>query len=350
MDLTIGIPVYNAELHIARCIDSIMHADGIASYEVIIVNDGSTDNTQFIINKYSKKYKQIRIINTKNEGAFRARDRIISEARGEWIGFVDADDTIERQMYNHMLKIAHCDKNIDIVVCAFNKVNSATGQILEKKMDFYGNRILDFTVCPDDRGLLLGVNPAYWNKIFKRNAILHRLNLDYSPRIMEDYLFSASVFPFIRGVAFVKRPLYNYYNEASSISKKIGWKEMEDAKKGVEYLIRYLAQRDGYQEDHSKVELISVMTIIHLGIAFSINWSDFLEKNIQMVHHDTWDFLEKHFGKWYQSRFLRLGYMLKNPEMIKVLVACNLYRTWAWPLIVHIYRNAVKSIGVDFKW
>lgn len=113
--ITIIVPVYNGEKYIGRCLDSILQQT-YSEYEILLVNDGSTDATGEIAEKYAKQYPNIRIVSKENQGLPQARRTGVENAKGKYIGFVDADDWIDADMYEklHSLCIKH---NAQIAAC-----------------------------------------------------------------------------------------------------------------------------------------------------------------------------------------------------------------------------------------
>lgn len=352
MRLTIGIPIHNAEKYITRCLDSVLLAKGVEDFEIICVDDGSTDGSLNFLIGYQKEHPQIKVIRQENAGAFLARSKVIDEAKGEWIGFVDADDTIDKDMYEIMLEQAEKNSYVDMVVCAFNKVDSDTGKIQSVQMTSYGNKSVDFKSNPKERGILAGVNPAYWNKIYRRSALEKRLRLEWSPQIMEDYLFSASVFPFMRGVLFVDSPLYYYYNVSTSVTKHIGRKELNTAKKGLHELAVYLRNREDFINDIYKYDLISVMSCVHLGVAFTINWNEYENSHevIGTIYNETKNFLDMEFPKWKDNVYVKGEYVWKRRQLLKLYVACSLFKSKMWLVTIKLYHILCKIVRNDLKW
>lgn len=102
--ISIIVPVYNTEKYIERCLDSIMKQD-YPNFEVILVNDGSTDESGIIIQKYKEKYKNISYIKQENKGVGAERNAGIKVAKGDYISFVDSDDLIMEDYCSHLLSI-----------------------------------------------------------------------------------------------------------------------------------------------------------------------------------------------------------------------------------------------------
>ena len=119
-NLSIVIPVYNAEKVIKKCLDSLISQKTDYKYQIILVNDGSTDNSLNIIKDYESKYKNVFVINQSNGGASIARNRGIRSAFGDYIGFVDSDDWVTEDYIEKLLNRAYAT-NADIVKC--NHIN-----------------------------------------------------------------------------------------------------------------------------------------------------------------------------------------------------------------------------------
>lgn len=115
MKLSIVVPIYNAEEYLEECIESIINQT-FHDFELILVNDGSKDNSLLIAKKWANKDIRIKIIDKENEGVSSARNQGIKIAQGEYIGFVDSDDYINAYMYEKLIKSIE-DTNSDIAIC-----------------------------------------------------------------------------------------------------------------------------------------------------------------------------------------------------------------------------------------
>lgn len=125
--ISVIVPVYNTEKYLKKCLESIINQT-YQDFEVIIVNDGSTDGSQKIIDEYIEKYQtKIKCLNKENSGLSSARNSGIEVARGNYIIFVDSDDYIEINLFEHLLP--HIQKNIDLVKYKLIKVNEQHKEI-----------------------------------------------------------------------------------------------------------------------------------------------------------------------------------------------------------------------------
>ena len=119
--ISIIIPMYNVENYIAICLNSIIQND-LKNVEVIIVNDGSTDNSRTIAERYQAKYSQIRVYDKKNEGVSSARNYGLMKSKGDWVWFIDSDDAINQGSLKYIKKeISDRNNKFDILVFKYLK-------------------------------------------------------------------------------------------------------------------------------------------------------------------------------------------------------------------------------------
>ena len=114
--ISVIIPTYNNALWLERSLDSLV-GQTYSNIEIIVVNDGSSDNTHEVLTSYVERNPGIKVIHKENGGVTSARLRGITEATGEWIGFLDADDVVDPRMYEQLLKNAH-SHDADVSHCA----------------------------------------------------------------------------------------------------------------------------------------------------------------------------------------------------------------------------------------
>lgn len=190
--ISVVVPAYNIENYIERCIKSILNQTYL-DIEVIIVDDGSTDNTASIIDQYALKDTRIIPIHKKNGGVSSARTEGINRASGEWIGFVDGDDVIEENMYEVLINNAK-KYNADISHCGYQMI------FPDGHIDYYYNtkciEVQDNTKALEE--LLSGrkIEPGLCNKLFKKS--LFKDSIDYESlskiKINEDLLLNYYLF------------------------------------------------------------------------------------------------------------------------------------------------------------
>lgn len=197
--ISIIVPIYKAESHLRRCLDSIT-GQTFNDLQIILVNDGSPDNSGSICNEYARKDNRIIVIHQENSGVSAARNAGLEAATGKWIGFVDADDWIEADMYEYLLGIANAN-HADVVQCA------ASMECAEKRQILYS--------VPSDSEVRLSkeslrsYSANVWNKLYRKEIIEDcRFKREYS--IGEDFLFNAEVLTRTNRVVFASIPKYHY--------------------------------------------------------------------------------------------------------------------------------------------
>ena len=204
--ISIIIPVYNVENYIERCIDSLISQSYI-NLEIILVDDGSTDKSGEICDRYAVVDNRIKVIHIKNSGRGEARNIGLSQANGQYIGFVDSDDWVEKDLYKYMIENIE-ETKADISICAYYE---CLDDIKNKKMLYEksfvctGKEALHYTMSN-----VIGVywlNIAIWNKLYKKAVVE---NIRFRGREYEDIMYNAEVLYSARNVSYINKCLYNY--------------------------------------------------------------------------------------------------------------------------------------------
>ena len=214
--ISVIVPLYNGEKTIKRCIDSII-SQTYSDFEILVINDGSTDRGAEIVAGMMNCDSRIKLINKEHAGVSAARNLGLSMTTGELLQFVDADDYIEPDMFQIMTEIMDKEE-ADVVVCDF------THPCIK---NYLGDCVLDFNKSEDRikyyQTTFSEVVP--WNKLYKRSVITE--NFDVEVGFNEDDLFGMANIHNIRKLVSTSRVLYHYYsapvtnniNEASAITK-----------------------------------------------------------------------------------------------------------------------------------
>ena len=223
--ISIIIPVYNAEKKIGKTIESITNQT-YRNLEVIVVNDGSVDNTCEIVEGFSKKDDRIILLNKENSGVSDTRNYGIKKATGDYIGFVDADDFVEVNMYEELLKNI-IEANADLALCSFYKWNNEikSEQLFpwKESTKIYGiNEIYD-ELLPlyiyNLKGESSCIFGTVWRLLYKAE-IAKKIQFDSSIKIAEDLLYIIESFRYCKTVIAVNKPLYNYVEYSDSSMRR----------------------------------------------------------------------------------------------------------------------------------
>ena len=163
MKLSIIIPVYNTEQTLGRCINSVLQSS-LNNFEIILINDGSTDNSANICESYKNNYpQQIQVIHQKNQGLSAARNAGLDISKGQYVTFIDSDDYISKDLYCHLLEQLNVNHNIDLLEYSLVKEAQNNTEILFNFKD---------SIYRNHRSYWIKTH-AYthafaWNKIYKR--------------------------------------------------------------------------------------------------------------------------------------------------------------------------------------
>lgn len=215
MKVSIIVPIYNVENYLPRCLDSLVNQT-LTDIEIILVNDGSLDNSQAIIDDYSIKYKNIRAFIKKNGGLSDARNFGLKKALGEYILFVDSDDYIDLNTCQEFYDISK-KNNLDVLVGNYINVYNDTKKVNVNQMDNEIYNGIEFIKKyfsqkrPSIMAWLLFSKREYLikNNLFFKKGIYH-----------EDEHLTPSIMLKAKKIKYIDFPFYYYINNPDSITNK----------------------------------------------------------------------------------------------------------------------------------
>lgn len=204
--ISIIVPVYNSSQYLRSCIDSVLK-QSLSDWELILVNDGSTDNSGEICDEYAARYPVIRVIHKENAGVSEARNTGLVAATGEYVGFVDSDDTIRPEMYQEMYDAA-MENDAEIVMCDAVTVYpdgrtepDTIAQLSESCAIEHSNW------TPD---LLKEMAGSACRCIYQRSLIeRNRVRFPTSLKFSEDRIFNIYLMGYASRVCYIKKGFYN---------------------------------------------------------------------------------------------------------------------------------------------
>lgn len=213
--LSIIIPVYQAEKYLGQCIDSILHQD-YPNIEVILIDDGSVDRGGEICNYYSQIDNRVVVYHQSNKGQGAARNKGIQIAKGDYITFVDADDSIEDDTYSGNIELLEKNKDVDILQYPITEHFGSFDQIIRRQPCFLkisGSENIFFSWMKDKR-----VTGYVCNKII-RKKILHGLAFR-EDIIFEDRYFECDLYRSISCIMISNIGMYRYYDRPGSTIRR----------------------------------------------------------------------------------------------------------------------------------
>lgn len=222
MDLKISfiVPVFNCEKYIKKCISSIINQE-ISSYEIIAINDGSTDNSLKILKKMQERCSRLKVIDQENHGVSYARNVGLKEASGEYIIFVDSDDFLEENSLSDINNILEKYDYPDIIKFSYNMINK-----FNKKIYTYSIKN-DFIIKKDDyeKNIFPYIFNTYdlsgvWATAFSKK-IIDEIRFEEDIKYGEDMLFMNNILKKSNTIVFLSTSVYNYFENVDSATNKI---------------------------------------------------------------------------------------------------------------------------------
>lgn len=339
--ISIIIPCFNAQDYIENCLNSIFEQT-FKNFELICVNDGSSDNTLKLLQDYSRDKDNFKIIDKKNEGASKAILDGLKEANCDYVCIIDNDDILDSEYLSKMYNRIKEEKS-DIVVCGFNRVDVKTGKILSKEMCNKRNNLINI---PDDIGNLLEVNTALWNKLFKREIINNVFKLNFIPKNIGDLIIMEMAYLKTKKISFINEPLYNYQVHEGSIIKTVKKDAIEDTYRSLEEIRKIYSN-----EAKHMVEFIDTMAFLHLGISLMYRIYSSNDKNVKTILKENKKELNTNFPKWRKSRYIKFSYLIKNHFRNSKLFICKaFYKFNMFRFFLFMYNCITKILKIDIKW
>lgn len=304
--ISIIVPVYKAEKFLNRCVDSIL-AQTFTDFECILIDDGSPDSSPAICDEYAKKDPRVKVIHQKNGGVSAARNAGLDAALGEWIGFVDSDDWIEKDTYELALK-ATVEQNADIVQWKMRLANPV------KELDY--NFQNDCELKIDKKNVLTWLQNSCYTQLFNRKLIYdNNVRFPLNISMGEDRHFSFCCMASAKKVWQLNRVLYHYFqNEEGICLSNYGEEKILQDEFSLRQTEKFLKQK-GYD--------------VYKKFRNSLFWAKFDVKNHCYTKMDTIDL------KLWRAVFPEINFKLLF--MKRKIVILN------W-LIVFRFDNLAKKI------
>lgn len=305
VQISIIVPVYNAEKYLERCVNSILRAlEGFKS-EILLIDNKSTDNSYKLIQKYHKKYPGlIHALQCMTPGAGSVRNYGVTEARGKYIWFVDADDEIAPTSVSKLMKVAE-EKRADLVMLGMKRI--------------YADGHTDYlsAVRPDEdnyksRFVRYGLGPV---QVFVRRTWWTQHGFKFRERVIqEDMELMSALILYAEKYGAVDEPIYLYYQNDDSVLHKTTWDEHTfDIFPALEGLYQRFKERGAEKEYHDELEWFFIWNLLIDGAKDFAKFPEGkpgFERSRQM--------LNKYFPKWRKNRFLK-----QKPLKLRLKVKMN---------------------------
>lgn len=283
MDLvTVAVPIYNCEKFLERCILSIIDQT-YTNLEILLINDGSPDHSQEIMEKYKEKDNRIKCFYKKNSGIADTRNFAVKHATGKYLFFVDSDDWIVDTCIEKMVKKQH-EENADLVVCEFDRLyNKKTTRNTINMYDILGFK-----------------NTCVWNKLYildniKKNHIEFPKGIWY-----EDLTMLSNYIMVCQKVSIIHESLYLYWQNENSIMHTYDDRIFQIFE-ALEKIEQYAKKRKLYDKHKEGIEFATIYHVL-VGTIYRFSFhKDFSVEGIKKIVEQV----EKKFPKWYHNKLIK---------------------------------------------
>ncbi|QWI19513.1 glycosyltransferase [Bacillus wiedmannii] len=267
MLVSLIVPIYNVEEFLPRCLDSIIRQE-YGNLEIILVNDGSTDQSGLICDRYAEKDERFIVIHKENGGVSSARNVGLNEVTGNYIGFIDPDDWIEPNMIIKLYELI-VQYNADIAMCGYVKEDT-------QGLPLYKHDELSTKVLNKEETLNSILNPNgfrgfLWNKLFSADLFYEKqIFFDENICFCEDLLFCCQAILNAKQVVYDSTPYYHYIIHDSNASKSNFSLKKLTALDSLENIVKLLGDQKGvrleqYKNYYMHLNISLLMNGIHDG-------------------------------------------------------------------------------------
>lgn len=294
--VTVIVPVYNVENYIEKCLDSLVNQT-LEDIEIIIVNDGSKDNSEQIILNYKEKYpSKIVYLKKENGGLSDARNFGMPYAKGDYIAFLDSDDYVELDLYEKLYNRA-VQTNADMVECDFY-------------WEYSDKREHDKTAnYKNESDMYANARVVAWNKLYKREIILNS-GIEFPKGLRyEDLEFFYKILPKLKKIELINEPLIHYVQRDNSITY-VQNEKTADIFTILDNILQYYRENNLYNKYNQELEYMFTRILFASSLKRMLKIKDrkirkkLLKETINKVY-DT-------FPDWKKNKILNGIKSLKN--------------------------------------
>lgn len=283
--LSVIVAAYNVENYIEKCVDSLV-SQTYKNLEILVINDGSTDKTLEVLEKY-KKNNNVKILNKPNGGLSSARNYGIKNSKGEFLTFVDGDDYLEKEAYEISLKKIQEEKS-ELCIFGFSKIYDKKEKKIHLNKNLYKEEFLKKIFSKSDEASIIVCNKIFKSTLIKENEIFFE-NKAY----FEDTGFIFRYLYFVKKISIIDKAFYNYLQRKGSITKKIDYiilDSLENTNNIIEDFYNEKNEIKQYEKYIRDMRLrMQIYTYRHLKkngvkVQFKFDWKTILNSYIPIKH------------------------------------------------------------------
>lgn len=268
--LSIIVPIYNVENYLKKCLDSLINQNS-TNYEIILVNDGSTDKSLEICEQYEKENFNIKVYTKKNGGLSSARNYGLDKAKGEYISFIDSDDWISNDYVKEIYNVIDNDKSADVI--AYNMIYINDGW-----QDGITRKIYDNFESMDRKSIIKECyNPSFaWARVYKNN-IIKKYKFPSQDIWYEDMYVMPAILSNCKKIAYINKELYYYRQRKSSITSSVKNEKTLGVIKSWEQGLKTVNKK--YLEEFIFALYKSIVSFMYFKPEYAMEFLEYYNKN-----------------------------------------------------------------------
>lgn len=332
--VSVIIPVYNASLYLERCFDSLRRQT-FMECEFIFVNDGSTDSSAALLERFISLDARVQVLHQDNRGVSEARNLGLSCAVGTYIGFVDADDHVATDYFERLFKVA--SSGLDIVVCQFSSTQEGTPIV--SRSPFKTNVVLDRTFIAEQLVPFFIGNESLnscCTKLYKRSLIVdNSIKFPSGVALGEDGLFNSYCFSKAQQVIFLDYVGYHYFEASYSATRAFNFEVyfkriIEESRQDYSFLQSEHLTQEKITLLKAKKYVSKIISLMHQCASME---ACLFTKNVRIIVNEpvTRKIVGAYFKAFYSTyssyeRLILVGIQYRLVFLIKGLIAYSTYR------------------------
>lgn len=309
IEVSVVVPIYNVEKYLRQCLESLVNQN-FDDYEIILINDGATDNSMKIAQEFEDKYKNIKLISKKNAGLGAARNTGMKYVTGKYVLFVDSDDYVSPEYISELYNVINREDS-DIVICSHEKIYENKTEIVNLEVDFNkayeGIEVLGHLFSRKIRCYA-------WDKIYKTELFFNNEVQYLEGRLYEDILATVKLISKSKKISYINKPLYKYRIREGNITSIKTIKSIIDLNFSIEKVNKYLVDENlySYLDDEivnfnisytlGSLDILSIYTNYEIKKFYS-GYKDYY-KNIDFNYSLMKVMLNNKVNKWVKRDYL----------------------------------------------
>ena len=317
-NISVIIPVYNVEKYLSKCLDSVLEQD-FDSFEIIAVNDGSTDSCGEILKEYAAKNENILVVEQENQGLGGARNTGIEKATGDYLLFIDSDDVLKPGTLSGLYHDA-VQTGADIVWCGMDFVDEAGNVISTRQANDQGVR-----VATKEEDSLLYANDSYaWNKLYKKDLFIKH-NIRFPDRAWyEDLRTLPKLVLQSDKIALTDRICFDYLQRADSIMHVPNTARNVEMIHTVSEVLEYYKQEKAFEKHYESLEY---MTVLHVLVFATLRVAAIDPKHplLKQFH----DFVCENFPDYQRNAKIKTNFSFRH-KIVFAFSKRKMYRMLYW--------------------